>query len=62
MTRIDYELLARSLKATTHPEFLTEIGRAWEVGYGSACAAVADACEGQNTRFDRERFLSACGL
>ncbi len=56
MTRKHFEALAHELKIQK-PE--TDLGRAqWEYD----CRAVANACAASNGRFDRGRFLRACGV
>lgn len=60
MTRKDYVALAAALKAAMpsgelafHREF-----KQWM----HDCKHVADALQRDNARFDRERFLTACGI
>lgn len=62
MTRQDYELIARVLRdtySTAHEdcdEAIVQTDRAALAG------AFADELAGTNERFDRERFLKACGV
>lgn len=56
MTRNDFELLARSL-AETQPAEPGQDGGQWY----RDCNAIASLCAAQNSRFDRHRFLAACG-
>lgn len=67
MTRKYFEMLAAALKSTNPA--LTASG---ELDYETACAAateqwfkttrkIADACAQMNVRFDRSRFMRACG-
>lgn len=58
MTRKDYVLLAEALA-----EARTEnCGGAADRQHARDCAAVADALARENARFDRARFLKACGV
>ena len=55
MTRNDYEILARAMRAAHDaphdaPTFALVAGK------------IADAMGAQNARFDRERFFGACGI
>lgn len=54
MTRNEFELIARTLKACG----------AWTPAraHRDTCEAFADMCGAQNARFDRARFLKACGV
>lgn len=63
MTKKDYELIARALRDT----MLIDIASADELrgatkATRSACARVAAALATENPRFDRARFLAACGV
>lgn len=59
MTRKDYVLLAEAL-ASVLPD---NVGNGYESEqHARDCAAVADALARENARFDRERFLKACGV
>ncbi len=53
MTRKDFEMLAGSV------EKLAKTNR--DAAYDMACD-LANACEKDNPRFDRDRFFDACGL
>ena len=57
MTRNDFELLAVALKSTEAaihtPECLE--------GFNMAVNAVAEVCKANNARFDKKRFMAACG-
>ena len=57
MTRKDYQLSAGALKdalgAVDHPQRVGAVLAAQELAY---------RLEGDNPRFDRKRFLEACGL
>lgn len=48
MTRKDYEKIAKAFKEATEPVALVYL--------------LMDVFEEDNPRFDRERFLTACGL
>ncbi|HDZ37789.1 MAG TPA: hypothetical protein ENH62_05830 [Marinobacter sp.] len=64
MTRNDFELLARSLKAM-YPKILEDIAtreeRGYRDGYNTAINQVCGVCSSSNPRFDRDGFLTACG-
>ena len=67
MTKKDYILIAAAVKAGTalwaapedrkDPDVATYLGAVSDVA-----SAIADALERQNPRFDRTRFLTACGV
>lgn len=68
MTRRDFELIANALKAakpTAHPEGTeaAEIATLAEnVAWRNVALSFADHLSATNPRFDRERFLRACGV
>lgn len=51
MTRKDYEAIAKALN-----------GLAFSADKGASSRAIADVMARDNPRFDRERFLKACGI
>ena len=51
MTKKDFELIASALRRLG-------AGHAWK----DTCLAMADALANTNPRFDRARFLAACGV
>lgn len=57
MTRKDYILLAAALKSAQPPGMQGEA-----VQHMVDCKRIADALATTNPRFDRLRFLKACGL
>lgn len=70
MTRKDYELIAYAVKLSK-PESWTKLadaGQNWEYAYerrdqwSDTAECIADALQGDNPRFDRARFLRACGI
>lgn len=64
MTRKDYELLAgalRKVKPTCDPNEGGDAFASRQLEWAACCLSIADALEGDNPRFDRARFLSACG-
>ena len=61
MTRKDYVLIASTLK-TARDENMARFGGMARQGIEVAAEAMADALANENPRFDRERFLRACGL
>lgn len=62
MTRKHFARLADELKAVKPEHSLTATGQAHHGQWCACVYAVADALKGTNDRFDRERFLRACGL
>lgn len=64
MTKKDYEAIARALKDAR--EAIEPDGRAFDVGYltasDNAATALASALAHDSPRFDRARFLRACGV
>jgi len=60
MTRKDFEAIAATLLQTKplHAEGKNGIALQWR----TTVSAFADMCSGQNPRFDRARFLKACGV
>lgn len=64
MTRNDFELIAEVLKETKPPE-LKYYDRMYEGAvrqWIDTCVAFATRLRLVNPRFDRARFLTACGL
>jgi hypothetical protein len=55
MTRKDYVMIADAIKAQYKPH--NDPDTIQEIALG-----LADLLEGDNARFDRARFLSACGV
>lgn len=63
MTRKDYELIAAALRMSRVGNLAGNENRAlYNNGVDNAATNVADALASDNPRFDRERFLSACGV
>ncbi len=68
MTRNDFEILARHLKAMNPgtafcPEDSDDDAEnSYRDGYRAAINQVMGACSAVNARFDRDRFLKACGV
>ena len=60
MTRKDYVLIAEALARPIKPVIGHE--HAMKIAWEEACANVADALAKDNPRFDRARFLRACGV
>jgi hypothetical protein len=58
MTRKDYVMLAAAIKEA----HAYAIDAARRLGVASAAHEVADAIARDNPRFDRDRFLKACGV
>lgn len=61
MTRKDYELIARAL-IDSKPLFDSYEDRCERHGWRVACHSVCEALASDNSRFDRDRFLKACGV
>lgn len=57
MTRKDYELIAAAIKATKPPSH----HQAADQQHEWTASTLADALGRDNPRFDRERFIKACG-
>jgi hypothetical protein len=64
MTRKDYVLIAAALKEAAEQVPNTGlIGQTYEtLGHYTAARVLAHALAKDNPRFDRERFLTACGM
>lgn len=61
MTRVDFRLIAEAVKASYTPA-RTEIGRLHNAGVRDTALSLADALRSTNPRFDRAKFLTACGV
>lgn len=63
MTKKDYVLLAAALKASRCEfESGSEYGRGVRTQFEVTALKLATALQSDNQRFDRERFLKACGV
>lgn len=63
MTKKDYELIARALKAARVSNTLDDPNKAlYNNGIDNAVALMARVLAQDNPRFNRERFLIACGV
>jgi hypothetical protein len=63
MTRKDYELIAKVFKGANVPNpDKDEWNKAYSYGIKQSALDMADALAADNPRFDRERFLKACGV
>lgn len=63
MTRKGYILIAAALARPIERDGLTsEEAHAASITWESCCFNIADALAAYNPRFDRERFLKACGV
>lgn len=60
MTRKDFVLLAQALKNSAPGAGILDSAR--HLQYARTCAFVADILATTNPRFDRARFLTACGV
>jgi hypothetical protein len=61
MTRKDYILLAEALASAIPSVLPNAVPAAVRAQHACDCEAVADALA-ENPRFDRARFLKACGV
>lgn len=63
MTRTDFELLARGLKAMYPTQRSDEPASDvhYRDGYNAALNQVAGTCSSSNARFDADKFKAACG-
>jgi len=63
MTRKDYVLIAQAIKGTIPgPEHTEDYLQGQAVGWANCARSIADALSTDNPRFDRARFLAACGV
>lgn len=65
MTRKDYVLIAAALNTAKNEEALAHApsyNNGWADGVDAAAGVLADALSKDNPRFDRARFLKACGV
>lgn len=66
MTRKDYELIARAIATlrSIYPDGapVNDHDKGFEHGTKQAAQYIATALATDNNRFDRERFLKACGV
>ncbi len=61
MTRKDYVLIAKSLKSSWQD--IQGMNAIMEKdAYAHVCENIASALKADNMRFDRERFVTACGV
>ena len=61
MTRKDYVLISGALKDARNS--LGRFASPQEINlFHQACFSIASALKEENERFDRERFMTACGL
>ena len=66
MTRKDYQLIADALNsahsAGTPAHFLNDYGKGRRYAVENIAHSLADALASDNPRFQRAKFLAACGL
>lgn len=62
MTRKDYVMLAAALKSVQPQSFLVNEPWAHIAQHMRDVEALADALASDNPRFERQRFLTACGM
>ena len=59
MTRKDYELIARELREGMRSHRVSHQAERWT--YHEIALRLADALAAENPRFDRDKFILACG-
>lgn len=63
MTKKDYELIAKVFADNTFsPDSTIDFDAGYDAGRKHLAESLAYAFEDENPRFNRERFLTACGL
>lgn len=62
MSKKDYETIARALAAHTHTQNETQFDAGWTSAAREIAIDLAHICANDNPRFDRARFLKACGI
>ena len=66
MTRKDYQMSADALNsahsAGTPAHFLNDYGKGRRYAVENIATMLSDALASDNPRFDREKFMAACGL
>lgn len=68
MTRKDYVAIAAAIKVSTLPPYKGEdppnsrARQAWNDACLVVARNIADVLQADNVRFDRARFLTACGV
>lgn len=62
MTKKDYELIAEHLEKAGQDFDSPELRGLARVGYERAVHVIADALAVDSCKFDRQRFLAACGV
>lgn len=62
MTRKDYEVIAKAIKGSLILSGKMEWQDHYVKQYRMTAERIADALERDNERFDKTRFMSACGI
>lgn len=64
MTKKHFEMLANIMKFAKPPEDrgFNKLVSALLSYHSDICNSLADGCQSENPRFDRQRFLKACGV
>lgn len=70
MTKKDYELIAQALgeqigfesEKDTYGDWTLDYKEGFTDGLKRACEVLAEVLEGDNPKFNRARFLTACGV
>ena len=63
MTKKDYEAIARAIERTTHHNAVdSNYNEGWHGAITAIRCRLADVMADDNPRFDRQRFLKACGV
>ena len=62
MTRKDYEMIAAAFRVTVDAARGHVDAHALGVALVATAATIANGCAKDNPRFDREKFMAACGF
>jgi hypothetical protein len=62
MTRKDFEMIASTLKNSRFGDDEDPLSPGAEAQWSTTCLAFASMLASTNPRFDRARFLAACGM
>ena len=61
LTKKDFKAIAEIIKKNTHEQFMFGGNTFW-LSKQYTCRDLADYFATQNSRFDRQKFLDACGI
>lgn len=62
MTRKHFEAIALIIKNARIPNAAAGFDDGFDAGVEDVATSLADYFAGENPRFDREKFLTACGI